>query len=235
MNTCHRIVFLRHGQSIWNLENRFTGWTDVPLTEQGRAEARQAARWLAEGGCTFDLAFTSVLRRSVETLDILLPVMNLQAIPVVQDWQLNERHYGALQGLNKAEMALRLGQDRVTYWRRSFDGRPPALEWDDRRHPRFDDRYAFLSRSLLPRTESLQDTLARVLPVWQNRILPAVRAGQQVLVVAHGNSLRALVTYLDQIPDEQVPGVNIPTGRPLAYELDENHHPISRRFIAPQA
>lgn len=228
MATHYRIVLLRHGQSIWNLENRFTGWADVPLTRHGCAEAQQAAHWLLDEGYTFDLAFISVLQRAAHTLDILLSEMNLRSIPMVQAWQLNERHYGALQGLDKAETALRLGQGRVLSWRRSFAGRPPALEWDDHRHPRFDARYAALDRRLLPCTESLQDTLARVLPLWQDQILPVVYSGRRVLVVAHGNSLRALVTYLDQIPDAQIPGLNIPTGLPLVYELDENLQPVRR-------
>jgi 2,3-bisphosphoglycerate-dependent phosphoglycerate mutase len=224
----YRLVLLRHGQSLWNLENRFTGWMEVDLTEMGRQEAHQAAARLLAAGFTFDLAFTSVQQRAIETLEILLQEMQRTSIPVEQAWELNERHYGALQGLNKAETALRLGTRRVMDWRRSYASRPPGLEWDDHRHPRFDSRYAALPPDKLPRSESLKDTVERLLPCWQTRIAPAVRSGQQVLVVAHGNSLRALIQYLERIPEIQVPALNVPTGIPLIYELDVDLAPIRR-------
>jgi 2,3-bisphosphoglycerate-dependent phosphoglycerate mutase len=222
------LVLLRHGQSTWNHENRFTGWTDVELNEQGRNEAVQAARRLVEAGFSFDLAFTSVLRRAIDTLSIVLQVMQLESIPVLQRWELNERHYGALQGLNKAETARRLGQAQVMSWRRSYAARPPALEWDDHRHPRFDPHYAALPAEWLPRTESLADTERRVLIWWQAEIVPALQAGRRVLVSAHGNSLRALVRYLEDVPEAEVPGINVPTGIPWVYEFDSDFHLIRR-------
>ena len=225
------LVLLRHGQSAWNRENRFTGWTDVDLTEKGRAEARLAARRLAEAGFSFDLAFTSVLQRAIDTLWIVLEEMQLEGIPTVQRWELNERHYGALQGLSKAETARRLGEKWVMSWRRSYAARPPALEWDDQRHPRFDRRYAALPAEALPRTESLADTERRLLPCWQAEIAPALQAGRRVLVSAHGNSLRALVRYLEDVPEADVPGINIPTGAPLVYELDVDLRPIRRYYL----
>jgi 2,3-bisphosphoglycerate-dependent phosphoglycerate mutase len=225
MTPSSRFVLLRHGQSQWNLENRFTGWTDVPLTEQGRQEARQAARLLREAGFSFDMAFTSVLQRANETLQIVLAEMGLEALPVNRLWELNERHYGALQGLNKAETALRYGEPLVMSWRRSYAVRPPALEPDDPRHPRFDPLYAGLSAGQLPATESLQDTEQRLLPCWQSIILPAVLSGARLLLVAHSNSLRALVRCLDQIPEQDVPALNIPTGLPLVYEIDSHGRP----------
>ncbi len=224
----YRLVLLRHGQSIWNLENRFTGWTDVDLTGQGRQEAHQAAALLSRAGFTFDLAFTSVLQRAIESLEILLQDMRLAGIPCRQAWELNERHYGALQGLNKAETARRLGQALVMSWRRSYAARPPGLEWDDHRHPRFDRRYAALPPEKLPGTESLQDTTLRLLPYWQTAIAPAIRSGRQVLIVAHGNSLRALIQHLEHIPEAQVPALNVPTGIPLIYEFDVDLQPIRR-------
>ena len=221
-----RFVLLRHGQSQWNLENRFTGWTDVPLTRQGRQEACQAARRLLKAGYTFDIAYTSVLQRAYETLQIVLTEMGLETIPVVRLWELNERHYGALQGLNKAETALRYGEPLVMSWRRSYAARPPALETDDPRHPRFDPLYAGLSTEQLPATESLQDTEQRLLPCWQGVILPAILSGARLLLVAHSNSLRALVRCLDQIPEQDVPALNIPTGIPLVYRIDGVRQPV---------
>jgi len=225
------LVLLRHGQSLWNLENRFTGWTEIDLTETGRQEAHQAAARLLHAGITFDLAFTSVQQRAIETLEIVMHDMRLASIPAVQAWELNERHYGALQGLNKADTAVRLGTRRVMDWRRSYASRPPALEWDDRRHPRFDPRYAALPPEKLPRTESLQDTALRLLPFWQASIAPALRAGRQVIVVAHGNSLRALVKYLDNVSEEDILSLNIPTGIPLVYELDEELRPLKHYYL----
>lgn len=222
----HQLALLRHGQSPWNAQDCFTGWTDVGLSEQGRWEARRAGAVLTAAGFTFDLAFTSVLRRAIYSLWLVLEAMQLEWLPVVKDWRLNERHYGTLQGLNKAETALRLGRRRVFEWRRSYRGRPPQLEWDDARHPRFDRRYAGLPPRVLPAGESLADTVQRLLPCWQERIAPAIRSGQRVLIVAHGNSLRALVAYLDQVPEPDVPAIVIPTGVPIVYELDERLFPL---------
>ncbi len=230
----YKLVLVRHGQSTWNLENRFTGWTDVGLTELGRSEALASAKLLKEGGYTFDLAFTSVLRRAIHTLWIILQEMNLEWIPVTNAWQLNERHYGALQGLNKSETAEKFGETQVKLWRRSYDVPPPALDWDDKRHPRFDPRYASLTPEQLPATESLKITLERVLPYWHSTLAPTVKSGKKVLVSAHGNSLRALVKYLDNISDEEIPELNIPTGVPLVYELDEEMHPITHYYLGNQ-
>jgi 2,3-bisphosphoglycerate-dependent phosphoglycerate mutase len=232
LSTGHRFVLLRHGQSQWNLENRFTGWTDVPLTDQGRQEARQAARLLLEACLSFDIACTSVLQRAEETLQIVLAEMGLSSIPVVRLWQLNERHYGALQGLNKAETALQLGEPLVMSWRRSYADRPPALEPDDPRHPRFDPLYAALSAAELPATESLKDTEERLLPCWQRVILPTILSGKRLLLVAHSNSLRALVRYLDQIPEQDVPALNIPTGLSLVYETDLSGRPVQHDYLS---
>jgi 2,3-bisphosphoglycerate-dependent phosphoglycerate mutase len=226
-------VLLRHGQSQWNLENRFTGWTDVPLTGQGRQEARQAARLLLEAGLSFDSAYTSLLQRANETLQIVLAELSLESIPVVRLWQLNERHYGALQGQNKAETARQLGEPLVMSWRRSYALRPPALDQDDPRHPRFDPLYAGLSAEELPATESLQDTERRLLPCWRQVILPAILSGQRILLVAHSNSLRALVRCLDHVPEQQVPALNIPTGIPLVYEMDLSGQPVRRYSLRP--
>ncbi len=232
----YKLVLVRHGQSTWNLENRFTGWTDVGLTEQGVAEAHEAGRLLREEGYTFDVAYTSVLKRAIKTLWIVLEEMELEWIPVIRAWQLNERHYGALQGLNKAEMALKFGEDQVHVWRRSYDVPPPALEPTDERHPKFDPRYAGLTTEQVPATESLKLTLERVLPYWHSTLAPAIKSGQRVLVVAHGNSLRAMVKYLDNISDEEIPGLNIPTGVPLVYELDEDLKPIEHYYLGdPEA
>jgi len=227
----YRLVLVRHGQSIWNLENRFTGWTDVGLTEQGEAEAREAGRLLRAAGYVFDAAYTSVLKRAIKTLWIILEEIGLEWIPVYNSWRLNERHYGALQGLNKAEMAAQYGEEQVRLWRRSYDTPPPPLELDDPRHPRFDPRYAGLPLADLPSCESLQDTLRRVLPCWHEVLAPAMRAGQRVLVVAHGNSLRALVKYLDTISDADIIDLNIPTGVPLVYELDQDLRPLEHYYL----
>jgi len=232
----YKLVLVRHGQSTWNLENRFTGWTDVGLTEQGVAEAHEAGRLLREDGYTFDVAYTSVLKRAIKTLWIVLEEMGLEWIPVHRAWQLNERHYGALQGLNKAEMAVKFGEEQVHIWRRSYDVPPPVLEMDDERHPRFDPRYAGLKPEEVPATESLKITLERVLPYWHSTLAPAIKSGQRVLVAAHGNSLRAMVKYLDNISEEEIPGLNIPTGVPLVYELDADLRPIESYYLGdPEA
>jgi 2,3-bisphosphoglycerate-dependent phosphoglycerate mutase len=226
-----KLVLLRHGQSVWNRENRFTGWHDVDLTEQGRAEALRAGRQLAEKGYRFDVAFTSVLKRAIRTLWITLDEMDLMWIPVHRDWRLNERHYGALQGLNKAQTADRYGDEQVLVWRRSYDTRPPALAADDERHPARDPRYAALDRCELPLAECLKDTVTRFLPYWHQSIVPQVRSGKRVLIAAHGNSLRALVKYLDDVSAEDIVGLNIPTGMPLVYELDDDLKPLERYYI----
>jgi 2,3-bisphosphoglycerate-dependent phosphoglycerate mutase len=228
---------VRHGQSVWNLENLFTGWTDVDLTAQGIAEAREAGRLLKAEGLDFDLAFTSVLKRAIRTLWLALDEMDLMWIPVERSWRLNERHYGALQGLDKAETVRRHGADQVKVWRRSYDIPPPPLETDDPRHPRFDPRYRGLDPALLPATESLKDTLGRVMPLWRDRIAPELAAGRNVLIVAHGNSLRALVKMLDGMSDAEIVEFNIPTGVPIVYELDDKLAPAKpRRFLGdPEA
>jgi 2,3-bisphosphoglycerate-dependent phosphoglycerate mutase len=230
-----KLVLLRHGQSTWNLENLFTGWTDVDLTEQGRAEAAEAGRLLAAEGIAFDVAFTSVLKRAIRTLWIALDTLDRMWVPVERAWQLNERHYGALQGLDKAQTVALHGADQVKIWRRSYDVPPPALGVDDPRHPRFDVRYAGLAASDLPATESLKDTLARVLPYWEQRIAPTLRAGQNVLVVAHGNSLRALVKMLDGMSEAEIVDFNIPTGVPIVYDLDANLASRGWRFLGDPA
>ncbi len=224
-----KLVLCRHGQSTWNLENLFTGWMDVDLTEQGRAEAVEAGRQLKALGVPFDFAYTSVLKRAIRTLWIILDEMDLMWIPVERSWRLNERHYGALQGLNKAQTAAKHGEDMVKIWRRSYDTPPPPLPDDDPRHPRFDPRYRGVSP--LPATESLKDTLERVLPYWDASIAPRLRAGENVLVAAHGNSLRALVKMLDRISDRDITELNIPTGIPLLYELDDALRPRERRYL----
>ena len=228
------LVLLRHGQSTWNLENRFTGWTDVDLTPQGHSEAHAAAKVLKDGGFSFDVAYTSVLKRAIRTLWIVLDDMDLMWIPVHRDWRLNERHYGALQGLNKAETAAKFGEDQVKVWRRSYATPPPALENSDPRSPRADARYASLTPAEIPRTESLADTVRRFLPAWHDSIAPAVREGKKVLVAAHGNSLRALVKYLDGMSDEAIVELNIPTGVPLVYELDDNLKPIRHYYLGDE-
>ena len=227
----YKLVLLRHGQSTWNLENRFTGWTDVGLSEQGDAEAHAAGKLLKEDGYVFDMAYTSVLRRAIKTLWIVLEEMGLEWIPVINAWQLNERHYGALQGLNKAETAKKFGEAQVKVWRRSYDVPPPALELDDERHPRFDPRYASLTPAQLPATESLKITLERVLPWWHSTLAPMVKTGKRILVAAHGNSMRAMVKYLDNISDAEIPELNIPTGVPLVYELDHELKPIKHYYL----
>lgn len=227
----YKLVLVRHGQSAWNLENRFTGWTDVDLTDLGREEALAAGRLLREGGYDFDVAYTSVLKRAVKTLWIILEEMGLEWLPVFKAWQLNERHYGSLQGLNKAEMAEKFGEAQVKIWRRSYDVPPPALEWDDERHPRFDRRYASLKPEQLPATESLKLTLERVLPYWHSTLAPDIKSGKRVLIVAHGNSIRALVKYLDHISDDDITELNIPTGLPLVYELDDDLKPIKHYYL----
>jgi 2,3-bisphosphoglycerate-dependent phosphoglycerate mutase len=227
----HKLVLVRHGESTWNKENRFTGWTDVDLSEKGCQEAHEGAQALKAGGYTFDLAYTSVLKRAIRTLWIIQDDMDLMWIPVFPSWRLNERHYGALQGLNKAETAEKFGEEQVKIWRRSYDIRPPALTPDDPRFPGHDPRYTDLSEAELPLTECLKDTVARFLPYWHQRIAPDVKAGKRVLIAAHGNSLRALVKYLDDISDQAIVELNIPTGMPLVYELDENLKPLNRYYL----
>ncbi len=226
-----KLVLLRHGESTWNKENRFTGWTDVDLSEKGMAEAQRAGELLKAEGFVFDVAYTSVLKRAIRTLWISLDKLDQMWIPVHNSWRLNERHYGALQGLNKAEMAAQFGEDQVLIWRRSYDVRPPALTPDDPRFPGRDPRYAGLTPDQLPLTECLKDTVARFLPYWHETIAPAVRAGQRVLIAAHGNSLRALVKYLDNVSDEEIVGLNIPTGVPLVYELNADLKPIRHDYL----
>jgi len=229
-----KLVLCRHGQSDWNLKNLFTGWHDVDLTEQGVQEAISAGKLFSELGYDFDIAYTSVLKRAIRTLWLILDEMDRMWIPVVRDWRLNERHYGALQGLNKAETAAKYGDDQVHIWRRSYDIPPPAIDLDDERHPSHDARYASIDN--LPATESLALTLERVLPCWNDVIATDLRAGKNVLISAHGNSLRALVKMLDEVSDDEITGFNIPTGIPLAYELDDNLKPISREFLGdPEA
>jgi len=226
------LVLLRHGQSVWNQENLFTGWTDVDLTRQGIEEARQAGVRLSASSYSFDACFTSVLKRAVKTLHLVLDEMDLLWLPEHKSWRLNERHYGALQGLNKAETAKQYGERQVFAWRRSWDVPPPALDIDDDRSPTKDRRYASLSPATLPRSESLKDTVQRVLPHWHEAIAPTLRQGKRVLVVAHGNSLRGLVKFLSEVPDEQIPAFELPTGSPLVYELDAALRPQSRFFLA---
>jgi 2,3-bisphosphoglycerate-dependent phosphoglycerate mutase len=227
----HTVVLLRHGESAWNKENRFTGWVDVDLTERGREEAHEAGRLLKEGGYTFDLAYTSVLKRAIRTLWITLDDMDLMWIPVVKNWRLNERHYGALQGLNKAETAAKHGDEQVKIWRRSYDMPPPPLTLDDPRYPGLDVRYGDLKRSQIPLSESLKDTVARFLPYWHETIAPAIRNDQRVLIAAHGNSLRALVKYLDNVSEREIVELNIPTGIPLVYELDDDLTPLRHFYL----
>ena len=227
----HKLVLMRHGQSQWNLENRFTGWTDVDLTDKGREEARKAGELLKAEGYTFDLAFTSVLKRAIRTLWIVLDELDLMWIPVTRSWRLNERHYGALQGLNKAETAQKFGEQQVLIWRRSYATPPDPLPAGDPRHPAGDPRYASLAPEEIPATECLKDTVARVVPFWEGTIKPAVASGKKVLVAAHGNSLRALVKHIDGISDEDIVGLNIPTGRPLVYEFDDDMKPIRHYYL----
>jgi len=231
-----KLVLLRHGESTWNKENRFTGWTDVPLSEKGSNEAREAGRLLREAGFTFDIAYTSVLKRAIKTLWITLEEMDLMWITVHNHWRLNERHYGALQGLNKAETADKHGMEQVKIWRRSYDIPPPKLTKDDDRYPGKDPRYARLKPEEIPLTESLKETVARFMPYWHEIIAPVVRDGKRVIIAAHGNSLRALVKFLDNIPDSEIVGLNIPTGIPLVYELEDNLRPIRSYYLGdPEA
>jgi 2,3-bisphosphoglycerate-dependent phosphoglycerate mutase len=230
-----KLVLLRHGESTWNQENRFTGWTDVGLSEKGVAEALEAGRTLLHEGYSFDVAFTSVLKRAIKTLWLVLEQMDLMWIPVHNTWRMNERHYGALQGLNKLDMVERFGAERVQLWRRSYDVPPPALTPDDDRSPARDPRYAGLSSEDVPLTECLKDTVARVLPYWHETVAPAISAGKRVIIASHGNSLRALVKYLDHVSDDKIVGLNIPTGIPLVYELEDDLRPIKSYYMGDPA
>jgi len=227
----NKLVIVRHGESTWNKENRFTGWTDVDLSEKGKEEATEGGQVLKREGYRFDVAFTSVLKRAIRTLWTIQDEMDLMWIPVHRSWRLNERHYGALQGLNKAETAARFGEGQVKIWRRSYDVPPPVLTPDDERYPGHDPRYQSLSQADLPLTECLKDTVARVMPLWNETIAPAIRSGQRVLIAAHGNSLRALVKYLDNISEADIVELNIPTGMPLVYELDDDLKPLNRYYL----
>lgn len=232
----YKLVLIRHGESEWNKLNLFTGWTDVDLTEKGVEEAKNGGKLLKAEGFNFDIAYTSVLKRAIRTLWIVMDEMDLMWIPVIRDWRLNERHYGALQGLNKAETAAKYGEDQVKIWRRSYDTQPPALEVSDERFPGHDPRYANLTTNELPVTECLKDTVARFLPLWNDEIAPLVKEGKKVVIVAHGNSLRALVKHLDNVSEEEIISLNIPTGVPLVYELDENLRPIQHYYLGdPEA
>jgi 2,3-bisphosphoglycerate-dependent phosphoglycerate mutase len=230
-----KITLLRHGESTWNLENRFTGWTDVDLTENGIREAHQAGKLLSAEGYIFDIAYTSVLKRAVRTLWIVQDELDLMWIPVIRDWRLNERHYGALQGLNKAETAEKYGEEKVLQWRRSYDLRPPQLTRKDSRYPGHDARYTGIDKKDIPLSECLKDTVNRFLPYWHSNIVPEITKGKRVLIVAHGNSLRALVKYLDQMTDEEIIKLNIPTGIPLIYELDDNLRPVTHYYLGDVA
>jgi len=230
----YKLVLLRHGESVWNQENRFTGWTDVDLSEKGIEEAKQAGKLLKTENYVFDIALTSVLKRAIRTLWLSLYELDQMWIPVERAWQLNERHYGALQGLNKAETATKFGNDQVLVWRRSYDVPPPALEKTDERYPGNDPRYADLKESEVPVTECLKDTVARMVPYWENRIAPLIKSGKRVLIAAHGNSLRALIKYLDNVSDQDIVGINIPTATPLVYELDDNLKPIRHYYLGDQ-
>jgi 2,3-bisphosphoglycerate-dependent phosphoglycerate mutase len=227
----HKVVLLRHGESTWNKENRFTGWTDVDLSEKGIEEAHKAGQTLKKEGYTFDIAYTSVLKRAIKTLWITLEDMDLMWIPVIRHWRLNERHYGALQGLNKAETAQKFGEEQVKIWRRSYDTQPPALEKTDERYPGKDSRYSALTENELPLTECLKDTVERFVPYWEETIAPSIKQGKKVLITAHGNSLRALVKYLDNIPEDEIVGLNIPTGVPLVYELDDDLKSLKHYYL----
>ena len=226
-----KLVLVRHGESTWNKENRFTGWTDVDLSEKGRQEAHEGGQVLKREGYTFDVAYTSVLKRAIRTLWTVMDELDLMWIPVYRSWRLNERHYGALQGLNKAETAAKFGEDQVKIWRRSYDIPPPVLTPEDERFPGHDPRYRGLSKADLPLTECLKDTVARFLPLWHETIAPAIKVGQRVIIAAHGNSLRALVKYLDNISEAEIVELNIPTGMPLVYELDDNLKPLNRYYL----
>lgn len=230
----YTLVLLRHGESTWNEENRFTGWHDVPLSAKGSEEARAAGAMLADAGQGFDVVHTSLLRRAIQTVNLALDEMGAGWLPVRRSWRLNERHYGALQGLNKLETSQKYGPEQVFAWRRSYDTPPPALEWDDERHPRFDARYAQLAPEQLPATECLADVVARALPYWYDAIVPDLRAGKRVLIGAHGNSLRALVKHLDNVSEEAISELNIPTGVPLLYELGDDLRPVSSRYLGDE-
>jgi len=227
----HKLVLLRHGESVWNQENRFTGWHDVDLTAKGEEEGRRSGRLLKEEGFAFDVVYTSLLKRAIRTMWLALEELDQAWVPVHREWRLNERHYGALQGLNKAETAAKHGEDQVLIWRRSYDVPPPALEPDDERHPSKDRRYADLPAESLPLSECLKDTVDRFMPLWQDTIAPVVKEGKSVLIAAHGNSLRALVKYLDGVSEEDIVGLNIPTGMPLVYELDADLKPLGRQYL----
>jgi len=231
----HKVILLRHGESTWNQENRFTGWTDVDLTEKGIEEAKSAAVLLNNGGFQFDIAFTSVLKRAIRTLWIVMDGMDLMWVPVHRSWRLNERHYGALQGLNKSETAAKFGEEQVSIWRRSYDIQPPALTPDDPRFPGTEQKYAGVDRKDLPLTECLKDTVARFLPYWYETIAPVIKSGKRVMIAAHGNSLRALIKYLDNVPESEITELNIPTGVPLIYELDDVLKPIKHYYLGDQA
>jgi 2,3-bisphosphoglycerate-dependent phosphoglycerate mutase len=230
----NKLVLIRHGESTWNKENRFTGWTDVELSEKGVGEAHEAGKLLKREGFDFDLIFTSVLKRAIVTMDIVVEEMGLKNVPVKKSWRLNERHYGALQGLNKAETAEKYGEDQVKIWRRSYDVQPPSLAKDDERYPGNDPLYKDLSEKELPLTECLKDTVDRFLPYWEKEIAPEVKSGKKVIIVAHGNSLRALVKYLDNVSDQEITELNIPTGVPLVYELDDNLKPLKHYYLGDQ-
>ena len=231
-----KLVLLRHGESTWNKENRFTGWTDVDLSDRGREEAQEAGRLLKEGGYTFDIAYTSVLKRAIRTLWLTLDALDLMWIPVIKSWRLNERHYGSLQGLNKAETAAKHGEAQIKIWRRSYDIPPPRLDADDERNPSRDPRYAGIVAADLPLAESLKDTVARFLPYWHEAIVPTIKSGERVLIAAHGNSLRALVMYLDSVSESDILELNIPTGIPLVYELDDRLQPRRHYYLGdPEA
>ncbi len=230
-----KLVLLRHGESIWNKENRFTGWTDVDLSEKGYEEAKKAGQVLKQEGFDFDIAYTSVLKRAIRTLWLVQDEMDLLWLPIYKSWRLNERHYGGLQGLNKAETAAKFGDEQVLIWRRSYNTPPPELEKNDERYPGFERRYEDLSKTDLPLTECLKDTVDRFLPLWHNELAPIIKSGKRLIIAAHGNSLRALVKYLDNISDEEIVGLNIPTGMPLVYELDENLTPIKHYYLGDQA
>jgi len=232
--TVHKLVLVRHGESVWNKENRFTGWTDVDLSDKGVREAQEGGRILKKEGYIFDIAYTSVLKRAIRTLWIVLDEMDQMWIPVERHWRLNERHYGALQGLNKSEMAQKYGEEQVHTWRRSYAICPPALEKDDARYPGCDARYKDLTEEELPRTESLELTVKRFLPYWNGTIAPVIKTGRRVLIAAHGNSLRALVKHLDEMSEEEIVKLNIPTGIPLVYELDEQLHPLKHYYLGDQ-
>jgi 2,3-bisphosphoglycerate-dependent phosphoglycerate mutase len=230
----YKLVLIRHGESEWNKSNLFTGWTDVDLTEKGRSEAKNAGELLKKDGYTFDVAYTSVLKRAIRTLWLVLDEMDLMWIPVIRDWRLNERHYGALQGLNKAETAAKYGEEQVKIWRRSYNIQPPALDTSDARFPGHDPRYASLKPDELPKSECLEDTVARFLPAWHNVIAPKILEGKKVVIIAHGNSLRALIKYLDNVSEEEIIALNVPTGVPLVYELDSDLKPINHYYLGDQ-